>query len=68
MCPRCGSDFLWIKTSAGLERIMLYLTGQRKYRCNDCLCAFRAIERRRFPRIEKDEPSFLTSATPNGPD
>jgi transposase-like protein len=58
MCPRCNSSFLWIRSNAGMERIMIWLTGERKYRCNDCALEFREVDRRRVPRAEIDAAGF----------
>ncbi len=50
MCPRCYSQNLKIKMAKGWERIMVFLTDQRRYRCLECGKAFRAVDRRRTPR------------------
>jgi len=44
---------------------MIHLTGERKYRCNDCALEFRDVDRRRFPRAETDAAGFpdLSDAT-----
>lgn len=49
-CPNCSSGFLMIRMNRGFERIMIFLTGQRKYICRDCEQSFRATDRRRIPR------------------
>jgi hypothetical protein len=41
-----------------MERIMIWLTGERKYRCNDCALEFREVDRRRVPRAEIDAAGF----------
>jgi len=51
MCPACGFAFLQIRKRSGLERIMIRLTGKRKYLCTHCLYVFRMVDRRRFPRV-----------------
>ena len=50
MCIRCRSARLKIKRVTGIERMMVLLTGMRKYRCADCGCGFRAPDRRLVPR------------------
>jgi hypothetical protein len=49
-CLRYHSTRLKIKKSAGIERILMLLTGKRKYFCLDCTCKFRAPDRRLTPR------------------
>jgi len=56
MCPRCSSTVLKIKKRAGLERIIAFLTGERKYRCRDCEHVFRAVDRRREQRLDSVDP------------
>jgi hypothetical protein len=46
-CPRCGLDGLTIARRQGFERIMIALTGTRKYRCPHCDGSFRAPDHRR---------------------
>jgi transposase-like protein len=43
-CPRCSSDNLDMKKSRGVERIMILLSGKRKFRCDHCSYGFRAID------------------------
>ena len=50
MCPKCGSQFLKIKKREGIERLMIYMTGKRKYWCRDCFALFRATDRRKKSR------------------
>ena len=49
-CPRCNSKFLMIKTAAGLEKLLILLTGLRQYRCQDCDQTFRGQDRRQSGR------------------
>ena len=51
-CPKCGSRFLMIKMSAGLEKLLILLTGLRQYRCQDCDQTFRGQDRRTARRRE----------------
>jgi hypothetical protein len=39
-----------IRKQAGLERVLIFLTGLREYRCQDCDQKFRAADRRKRPR------------------
>jgi hypothetical protein len=55
MCPKCGSTHLKIKQARGLERILMFWTGKRKYRCHNCFNLFRATDRRRFPRVPESK-------------
>jgi transposase-like protein len=50
MCPQCKSANLDIATMKGVERLLIFLTDKRKYRCRDCQCGFRAPDRRRTRR------------------
>src|SRR5262249_944881 len=50
MCPKCFSAFLKIRKRSGLERLMIALTGKRKYWCTDCCSSFRAVDRRELQR------------------
>jgi DNA-directed RNA polymerase subunit RPC12/RpoP len=50
MCPSCQSKYLMIKERQGFERIVIALTGRRKYNCCDCGLVFRMRDRRRFER------------------
>lgn len=46
-CPRCGTgDDLIMGRKEGFERIMVFLTGKRKYRCPRCSGSFRAPDHR----------------------
>ena len=42
-----------IRQKTGWERLMVFWTGLRLFRCPDCLHKFRAPDRRRFPRERK---------------
>jgi hypothetical protein len=53
-CPMCFNDHLLIRRRSGWERVMIYLTQNRKYVCMSCAHAFRAPDRRSAPR-EQDE-------------
>jgi transposase-like protein len=46
-CPKCCSDNLDMKKSRGLERILILLSGKRKFRCHHCNNGFRAIDHNR---------------------
>jgi DNA-directed RNA polymerase subunit RPC12/RpoP len=45
-CPKCHSNFLMIRNNTGFERLLIFLTGLREYRCRDCDQKFRAPDRR----------------------
>jgi hypothetical protein len=62
MCPICRSTYLKIKKRVGLERIAAFLTGQRKYRCCECKHMFRAVDRRRMPRMDEANPLAVPQA------
>jgi len=49
-CPTCRSENLLIKALIPSERLMIFLTGKRKYRCKDCGMGFRMPDRRRLAR------------------
>ncbi len=59
-CAKCLCDHLLIRRRKGLERLMVYLTGKRKYICVSCGNVFRAADRRRLPRV--DEATVLPQA------
>ncbi len=40
-----------IKRNAGLERLLVMVTGLREYRCQDCDQRFRAPDRRSRSRV-----------------
>ncbi len=40
-----------IRQKAGFERLLIFLTGFREYRCRDCDQRFRAPDRRTRPRV-----------------
>jgi transposase-like protein len=63
MCPRCRSNRLKIKQPSGLERLLMFLSGKRKYRCRDCDHSFRMPDRRRFPRAEAPTTDGANSTT-----
>ena len=46
----CFGDDLMIKDLSGIERIFVFWTGKRKYKCRACGFTFRAADRRRVPR------------------
>jgi len=54
MCPACSSKQLMIKLPKGIETIMIYLTGKRKFVCMSCSNKFRAPDRRRVPRDSEE--------------
>lgn len=39
-----------IRNNTGFERLLVFLTGLREYRCRDCDQKFRAPDRRRVAR------------------
>jgi Zn finger protein HypA/HybF involved in hydrogenase expression len=49
-CPKCQSKRLDIRQETGLEPIMIFFTGKRKFRCRECEREFRAPDRRRTRR------------------
>ena len=49
-CPKCGSNFLMIRMAAGLERLLVMVTGLREYRCQECDQKFRGPDRRKGAR------------------
>ena len=56
----CFGDDLMIKALSGIERIVVFWTGKRKYKCRACGFTFRAPDRRRFPR---EVPAGVTAAS-----
>src|SRR5665213_647786 len=52
-CPKCRSNCLMIKQRKGLERLRIFLTGLREYRCRDCDTRFRGPDRRSIPRDQE---------------
>lgn len=58
-CPRCRSEHLGIKQVEGVERLMVFLTKLRMYRCRDCYFDFRAPDRRQQAR-EKEGEAMIT--------
>jgi hypothetical protein len=50
MCPMCRMDHLKIRKSEGIERLLVFLTGKRKFLCCNCTHIFRAADRRTRPR------------------
>jgi hypothetical protein len=66
MCPHCRSEYLKIKMRIGLERILILFTGKRKYFCCDCGNVFRAVDRRRGPRMDMNDSPDLAHAEPVG--
>jgi hypothetical protein len=70
MCPKCGSDHLRIRNLEGFERLMVWYTGLRKYRCRECDCKFRAMDRRQTPRpapakVRKINPASVYNPRPH---
>ena len=53
-CPVCRSENLLIKALVPSEKLMIFLTGKRKYRCKDCGSGFRMPDRRR-PEREREQ-------------
>lgn len=51
-CPKCRSNVLMIRHNTGFERLRVFFSGLREYRCGDCDQRFRAPDRRRTPRPE----------------
>ena len=49
-CPKCYCDQLLIRRRKGFEKVMIWLTGKRKYVCMSCGEVFRSLDRRRSPR------------------
>jgi DNA-directed RNA polymerase subunit RPC12/RpoP len=41
-CPNCSSTELMVGRREGMERLMVLLTGKRRYRCTRCERSFRA--------------------------
>jgi transposase-like protein len=58
-CPRCRSGHLAIKQVTGFERVMVFLTKLRMFRCRDCYFDFRAPDRRRTAREKEDESMVI---------
>jgi hypothetical protein len=52
-CPKCYCNELLIRRRKGIEKVMIYLTGKRKYICMSCGDVFRAADRRRRPRVDE---------------
>jgi hypothetical protein len=53
-CSKCGSNRFKVRDSKGLERLMIWLTKRRRYRCLECENTFRAADRRQSPRNEAE--------------
>jgi len=49
-CLKCHSKDLEIRQPTGFELVMIFLTGNRKFRCRDCWSQFRAPDRRAVSR------------------
>jgi DNA-directed RNA polymerase subunit RPC12/RpoP len=62
MCPKCSSIYLKIRKQTGVERMLVFLTGKRKYLCADCGNAFRALDRRRNSRADQPDRSDLLAS------
>jgi transposase-like protein len=58
LCPKCSSEYLMIRQRNGMERLMIRITGMRKYFCRDCEHTFRAADRR---RVQREEDGGLSS-------
>lgn len=58
-CPKCRSTLLMIRHKTGLERLRIFFTGLREYRCRDCDQRFRAPDRRKAPR---ENPAYADKA------
>jgi hypothetical protein len=54
-CTHCSAVTLAVRKRSGFELVMILLTGKRKYVCLNCKHAFRAVDRRRFPRESSEE-------------
>ena len=63
LCPNCRSEYLMIRRRTGWERVMIWATSLRKYRCRDCARVFRAPDRRRLHREEESRLLAQTSGT-----
>jgi tRNA(Ile2) C34 agmatinyltransferase TiaS len=48
-----------IRHKTGLERLRIFFTGLREYRCRDCDQRFRAPDRRKAPR---ENPAYADKA------
>jgi len=57
-CPKCRSEHLAIKAATGFERVMVFLTRLRTFRCRDCFFDFRAQDRRTLHRDGKPTESM----------
>jgi len=55
-----------IRDNTGLERLMIFFTGTRLYRCRDCFNKFRAPDRRRLPRHKKKNVEKLLAGVSPG--
>lgn len=64
MCPHCRSDYLKIKKCEGMERVLVFLTGKRKYRCMGCTHVFREFDRRRSRRAPAAMAANFLTAPP----
>ena len=62
-CPECRSHELMIRLPGGVERLKIWFTQKREYRCVACQLVFRAADRRRYERAtEKDSVPFTRRA------
>jgi transposase-like protein len=57
-CPKCRSTELLIRQAKGFERLRIFLTGLRTFKCPDCYHDFRAPDRRQAPRMNEQEAMF----------
>ena len=60
-CPKCRSTLLMIRHKTGLERLRVFFSGLREYRCRDCDHRFRAPDRRKTPR---ENSAYADKPTP----
>jgi DNA-directed RNA polymerase subunit RPC12/RpoP len=58
-CPKCRSTLLMIRHKTGLERLRVFFTGLREYRCRDCDQRFRAADRR---QVNRDRAPYADKA------
>jgi hypothetical protein len=63
-CPKCRSTELLIRQAKGLERLRIFFTGLRTFKCPDCYHDFRASDRRRRPRMKGQETMFAGALVP----
>jgi len=49
-----------IRNNTGIERVLVFITKLRKYRCMSCDKIFRMPDRRRIPREEPADARVLS--------